>query len=532
MAAFARLPLIVALAFSTLLVWPGRASAASPVDSLAGSYPTEMPAIGVSVIHDGLDGNGHWVQTVQLTIQPGGTLADASMVVFGDVTHVETLFQAAQRANPTLTNPAMVPVGQKIDLRIDPTTMFVLDAVLHGSNTLVQRFTNGAVNTVYLHPKGSVAAMLTFPDGTPAGSFSFPTSSGPIKVQPGGRIVDLRYAKGESFADLVGETYGVTTYSAAVDLTRQTGWESTHWPPPAGATKRVVTAAPDVYQPAPPKIAPIPNPNPAGRARQLALQQQRLKAGIYVARQDLSDTVYHVAVNDPSITASGLSRLIYGTTAHRLDVARAAGYQIPTGDSKAVANFDPHLLGRSFDLTVGYQDEQFVVSRTVDAKGVQHVALADGAQITTYPDSTHGPQEIVEYPTHYKEIIYRPSKISVMLAQGLALFHVASESDLPSSAATVVANGEAAQILWQWSPEMPREPGDIADSVQLVKTPTGSVMHILVGPPIPRSAVGGLVDKLGLQNPVIAAIELVVVGAAIIVLVDLTRRRARRRLRW
>src|SRR5947209_8343364 len=50
-------------------------------------YPDAMPPVGVSVASDGLDANGHWSQLLRLTIQRGGTLADASTIVYGDARH-------------------------------------------------------------------------------------------------------------------------------------------------------------------------------------------------------------------------------------------------------------------------------------------------------------------------------------------------------------------------------------------------------------------------------------------------------------
>ncbi len=529
---------MLSLATTVALVPVGTAWASPPADSFADNalvdYPTEMPPIRVSVVRDGLDSHGHWMQTVRLTVESGGTLADASLVVFGDITHVDTLFQAAHRANPFLSSPAMIPVGQQIDLQIDPATTFVLEAVLHGTNTLVQRFTNGAVNTVYLQPTGSVTRLLTFPEGKPTDFFAYPGSPDVTRVRPGGRIVDLRFAKGESFASVVQETYGITTYAAAVDLTHQTGWDPIHWPPPTGEVKRVITQPSGVYQTQPAEVALIPNPNPVGRERQEAMHQQRRKAGIYAVRQESFGTIYHVAVTDPTITASQLSYLIYGSTAHQLDIARAAGYQIPSTAAGQPSQFDPHLLGRSFDLAVNYQDENFVAWRTIDPRGVTRTGLVDGAEITTYPSASHGLVQMVTYPTRYKLIVYRPSTLSLTLAWGLALFHVASNLDLSSDVANALARQYAAEVIWQWSPGMPRSPADIPDSLELIDAPGGPVVRVLIGPPAPQTVAEDLADRLGLNNPLVAVGETVAVAALIVLTVDLGRRHSRRdrRVRW
>ncbi len=508
--------------------------AAPFADNALVDYPTDMPPIQVSVVRDGVDSRGHWMQTVRLTVRSGGTLADASLVVFGDMTHVDTLFQAARRANPYLSSPAMIPVGQQIDLDIDPATTFVLEAVLHGPNTLVQRFTNGVVNTVFLNPTGSVTRLMTFPDRKPTDFFAYPGAPGATHVRPGGRIVDLRYAKGESFASVVQETYGITTYAAAVDLTHQTGWDPIHWPPPMGEVKRVITQPSGVYQTQPTEVALIPNTNAIGRERQEALHQARRKAGVYAVRQESFGTVYHVAVTDPSITASQLSYLIYGSAGHQLDIARAAGYQIPSTPTGEPSRFDPHLLGRAFDLAVNYQDENFVAWRTIDRRGVTRVGLVDGAEITTYPSGSHGVVQILAYPTRYKLVVYRPSTLSLTIAWGLALFHVASDLTLSSDVANALARQYAAEVIWRWSPGMPRSPEDIPDSLELVDSPGGPVVRVLIGPPAPRTFPADLVDTLGLDNPLIAVGETVAAAAVIVLMVDLGRRHTRRggRVRW
>src|SRR5690606_30723396 len=97
-----------------------------------------------------------WQQTVVLTIQSGGTLADASMLVYGDVNHVEEIFQAARQKNPGLASPAQVPVGQVIELQIDPATSFIQQAVHKTDDVLERQFTNGVREVRYLRPQNSV----------------------------------------------------------------------------------------------------------------------------------------------------------------------------------------------------------------------------------------------------------------------------------------------------------------------------------------------------------------------------------------
>ena len=240
-----------------------------------------------------------------------------------------------------------------------------------------------------------------------------------------------------------------------------------------------------------------------------------------------------VAVNDPSMTARDLSTLIYGTPAHSLAIARAAGFQVPAG-AQGAGQFDPHVFGRAFDLAVDYADEHVVAWRSIDARGVETVGLVDGAEIVTYPPGASGPINIIRYPTGYKRIVYRPSKISLMLAQGLGLFHVASDLNLPGPAANAAASDYAAQLLWRWSPRMPRDSGDIADSIKLVDAQPSPVLIILVGPPVPHTVVDQVANRLGLGDPFVAAVELVIAGSLVVIVIGILQSRARRRprVRW
>lgn len=506
----------------------------TPPANLPLEYPTSMPAVKVAVAHDGLDANGHWTQVVELTIEPGGTLADASMVMYGDVNHVDQIFAAARQKNPSLTAPAMIPAGQVIDLSVDPSTTYVLTDVLTTPDTIVQRFANGVVSTTYLHPKNSLKQAISFPNGKPTDLFVFPGSTAPIKARPGGRIVDLVYRNGDSFGSLVDEAYGLTSFAAAQDLTKQSGWDPTHWPPSIGQEKLILVGPSDLYASAPQAVAPIPNPDLAGRALQDRLTTDRTRIGVYPIRLESFGTVYHVAVNDPNVTASALSQLIYGAPAHRDDLARAAGFQVPSDNAgKTTGAFDPHLFGRSFDLTVDYVDENFVVGQQT-RNGATATELADGAIVTTYTATDSGPLQAVAYPTGYKRIVYRPAKTYVTVAQALSLLYTAQNSQLSADAATRESNQYVAEALWRVAPGIPKSSGDIADSLQLQDSPQGPILVALIAPPSPHNPIDTLLRLLQVQNPIKGIVVLVLIGVVLVVLVDLASRgfARRRRVRW
>src|SRR5262249_13168188 len=89
--------ILVALAPGGLTPVLGRASGIALLAALGEPprYPSSMPPIGVTVLRDGLDPRGHWTQVLRLTIKSGGSLADASLVVYGDFDHVQPIFAAA-----------------------------------------------------------------------------------------------------------------------------------------------------------------------------------------------------------------------------------------------------------------------------------------------------------------------------------------------------------------------------------------------------------------------------------------------------
>lgn len=497
-------------------------------------YPEAMPPIDVAVQAEGLDAQGHWTQTVRLTIKSGGTLGDASGIVFGDVNHVDQIFAAAKKRNAQLYSVAAVPVGQVIDLAIDPSTTYPLQVALSTASTRVLRFTNGVVDTTYLKGQGSVQRVLAFPAGKPTEQFVYPGATGPLKVRSGGKIVDLVYASGQSYGDVVRQAYGLANYATAADLTRQTGWDPTHWPPPTGEGKRIIVNAPNSYAIAPADAGYVPNPDPIGQQRLVALRQARALVGITTARLESFGQIFHVAVGDTTVTASKVAELLYGSAAHRLDVARAAGFELPNVSPAAAAAFDPRLFGRSFDVSIDYVDEHFVVWRRDQSDGQSEVELANGTHVTTYPIKPSGPLILVTYPNGYRRVIYRPDKTLVAVAQGLALFHVAGDLTLPAGTAETMTRDYVAHVIWQWGTGLPRRSTDVPDSVTLVDDPAGAYVVAMVPPPAPRTVVDRATDALHLSNPVLAIVALVVAGSMFALALELTRRsfRAAQRRRW
>ncbi len=497
-------------------------------------YPDAMPPIDVAVVTDGVDNSGRWTQTIRLTIRAGGTLGAASEIVYGDAVHINQVFAAAKKANPKLYSPASVPLGQVIDLTIDPTTTYALQSLQQSPSARVLHFTNGVVDTTYSAPHGGVQRVLTFPAGKPTQTFIYPGATGPLRVRPGGRIVDLQYVAGQSYVDTVRQVYGVTNFATAADLDKQTGWDPTAWPPALGERKRIILAPAESYQVVPTDAGFIPNPDPVGQAQLLALRQERARVGITTKRLDSFAEVFHVAVSDTSATASMVSTLLYGSPAHRADIARAAGFKLPDASGKAMAIFDPVLFGRAFDVSVDYVDEQFPVKRIDQSGGSVQLELANGTVLTSYPPQPSGPIAVVAYPTGYRRILYRPNKTLYTVAQGLALFHLSGDLTLPAGTADALTRDYVAQVIWQWGSGIPRRGSDAPDSLTLVDDQSGSYVVALISPPGPRTVVDQATDVMYATNPLRAIIILVVAASTLALALELTRRAVGvfRRPRW
>jgi hypothetical protein len=514
----------------TLVATTSRSFAGSDsVTSDPPRYPDALPAIGVSVVADGRDASGRWSQTLRLKIKSGGSLADASLLVYGDLDHVDVIFAAARKTNPHLVSPAVMPVGQQIDLPIDPSTTFALGGLAHQPNALVQSYTNGVVDTLYAKPQGSVIRVITFPAGKPTDAFTYPSANGPVKVRPGGKLVDVVYAQGTSYGDTVRQIFGVTTYLASADLATQIGWSPTNWPPPTGDTHQVAVGPLAAYLVLPPEATPIPNADPTGNAAEQRVQSERRHVGITLTGVESFNQVYHVAVNDPGLKASDVSRLLYNDGAHLGSIAAAAGIAKPNVGSA----FDPYLYGLSFDLTIEYVDERFVVrSKAVD-DGTVELKLADGAAITTYPPNPSGPLEVIRYPTGYKRVLYRPRPLLLGVANGLAVFHAANNLSLSSSATDQLNRRYVAEIVWRWGTSMPRAAGDLPESIDLVDDPRGAYIDALIAPPLPATPLDRGMDALDWGNPIVAIGALVIAASLLVVAVEALRRRiSQPRIRW
>lgn len=511
---------------------PGAVQAAPPGPTEVVEYPEENLPLDVQVVADGQTPDGRWSQTVRLTIKPGGSLGAVSEAVYGNVLHVDEMFQAALSLDPSLTNPAFVHVGQEVELAVDPTRTFVLQRVDADGQTLVRTFANGVRETIYRKPSSSVVRLVEFPK-TPGGeTFSFPDPDGRLSVPSGGRIVDLRYRPGDDYAAVVRESAGAATFKAAADVNRQTGWQPTRWPPPAGEARRAVLGPAESYQPDAPKSLPARPADPAAQATFDRLAEERRRVGIYPFQQLNSGIVYKVMVEDPAATARDVARLIYGDDQEYLAIAQKAGFAVPS-DPAAARTFNPRLFGTSFfDVAVEYTGEYFPYADEHDAQAEAHVIkLLNGTVIERFDRAQadgHGVWEITRYPNGHRRITYRPNSLMLTLATGIAYVQGIQDVSLDSATREALRRRYAAEFLWDWSFNVPREPGDIPDSFDVQKSGDTQLVVVTIGPSAPLTRVESLLDQIWNRSPLVKVVAVVFLGAIAVVLVGLLTRFAPR----
>ena len=491
-------------------------------------YPEENLPIAVEVIADGLTPEGHWRQTVRLTIKPGGTLGHASHAVYGNMLHVDELFEAARKLNPALATPGFVPTGQSIELTIDPTRVYVLREVTADDAKLVRTFANGVRETIHRKPSSSVVRVVEFPRAPGYGAFSFPDRDGLVSVPSGGRIVDCVYKPGDDFPNLVRASLGTATFKAAVEVSRQTGWRPTSWPPPAGEAKRLILGPVESYLPDPFTPPEVRLPSQEAQAALERLTEERRRVGIYPARFLSSGTVYRVEVEDVAATARDVARLIYGDEQEHLAIAERAGFRVPG----AAQDFNPKLFGTSFEVPVDYTREYFPYADEYNPTAQARVIrLLNGTVVERFDRAQtdgHGIWEITRYPNGFKRITYRPDSLTMELATGLAYVRGIQDVQLDDATGQALRRRYAAEFVWDWSLGVPRQPGDIADSFDVQEVGDVKVIVVSIGPSAPLTGVESLLVRLWNRSPLVKAVAAVVIGAAVVVVVGLLTRRVTR----
>ncbi|MHB9090222.1 MAG: hypothetical protein ACYC7H_02275 [Chloroflexota bacterium] len=277
--------------------------------SFAPTPPDVLAGLKVQPIDDGVDANGRWYQTFRVTILRGGTISDAAIAIYNDITRSDDVFKEAQRQNPDLKNPAFVYVGQTIDITIDPSqisTYKETQQLVGGAGRKIIYY-NGIVETYYNDAKLGVRRTLDFPAEKRTQQFifddSFQGKDEKVAGKPGTRLVDYQYVQGDSFGDVARKIFGVNSVKAANALLTQSGWDPNTWPPSGQGQARVVVDAQASYVDEKPVVLNYAPADAAARDLWDNVNAQRAAIGIYPARMDKNGIVYHVTVGGGGVTA-------------------------------------------------------------------------------------------------------------------------------------------------------------------------------------------------------------------------------------
>ena len=525
---------VVALLLLVTLVaaTPGDLRAADPPadGTAAGNEIVEYPDFGlpvsVEVVGDSVSLDGRWTQAVKLTVTEGGTFGDVSLAVYGNINHYDEMFEAARKLDPSLAGPTLVRIGQEIALDIDPTQVFILKTVRRDSTGLTRQFASGVKDVIYERPTTSVARIVEFPAAPARAIFQYPMDGARIDVPSSGRIVDLRYRSGDDLAAIVRAALGETSYLAADEIIRQTGWKPTNWPPPAGEVKRVVLGPLESYRPPGLVAAGQSLDSLTARVAAEKLAADRARAGISTRGILPDGTVFRIAVGDPGATARDVSRLLFGDDREYLRVATAAGFTPPAGPPP---DYNPVLFGTSSEITVPFAREWFPYSRETEPEtGAEVIRLLNGTVVARYPAASargHGLWESTRFPNGYRSFTYRPDTFLSTVATAVAYLRGVRDLGLDRADQENARARYAGEFIWDWAFELPREPGDIPDSLAVRQLGDESVMQAVIGPSAPLTPFEQLVDSAWNRSPLAKAAALFGLGVVLTLGIGLTVRR-------
>lgn len=448
-----------------------------------GEQPDPELPIDVTLVSDNKGEGGQWYQTFVFRIEPAGTLADISTIVYGNESHVNEIFAIVQKRNPSVTSPALVQAGQEIEMTVDASRIHVLKTIIPGAtqDALTRVYFNG-VKEIFPGRSGSaVERVVEFPADAPVDSFVLKRDEQEVSVPRGNKLVEYRYEQGDNFEETVAAAYGKLSTRAIQDFERQTRWSFDRWPPANGDTSEAIISTTRPYDDESFEPLRISLPDPVADARFQELLSQRAQAGVYPVKQPPSGITYRVAVVDSSVTARQVARLLYNSDARYLEIAEAAGIKIETKDMEDLpSDFDMSLIGRSFDIQVDFAEEGYILEEGPgDGETVVKVTkLLNGAVIEERKEAEKGLQgvhRIVHYPNGYRRLVYKPDDTLVaffdFLYFTMKLGQVDDEEDRRAFVAT---------MLWNWLRDIPRSPGDVAEQLTLRDDARGKLMEALV----------------------------------------------------
>lgn len=469
------------------------------------TIPEQKPAtpladLGVELVlaEEGKDLQGRWFQRFEVIIKPGGTLADASLALYGDERRAPELLDLVKKRQPNV-DAQHIPVGLKIGITVDPTVAFVIKESRREGDWEINTYYNGAVE----HRRAN-ARIVELPSDRPGREFAVPGDTSDRPVPAGARLLEYQHRADETFAQAVSIVYGTATIKAMQHFTAQTGVDAENWPPPALDTLRIVVdpgltftddSIVEVAVPSSPSVQLPPE------AEQLQREQdeQRRKAGIFRAKVDNNGATYRVRMLDAGVSPRNVATLLYNDAERWVDVAQAAGFKI----QKDQPQDNMKLQGHEFELYLDYEEEWFPLGEpSVDeAKGVRTIRLLNGTQITS---AIKGPNRVIILPSGFRKVIYQPVEVSLALARIVAYVQKTGEEG-------------AARLLWDWDPGVPRQTGSVMKTANLVVQKQQVLLEVTAE--IKRSSTPDAVGLLRQWMPCLFAAGAVFLGTLLVFVV-------------
>ncbi len=459
---------------------------------------------------EGIDPQGRWYQRFEIIIKPGGTLAGAARAVYGDERRVEELIKILHQRNPNV-DPARVPVGLKLGVTVDPAVTFVVKESRREGDWEIYSYFNGVKEW-----RRANARVVELPTGKPAKEFAVPGDTSDKPLPGGSRLLEYQYRATETFEQAVSIVYGNATIKAMQHFIAATGVDINNWPPPPNDRLRIVVAPGLTFEDDPiqevPMLTATASRSPEAGALLAAQDEERRNFGIYRVKADAYGTTYRLRILNGEVSARQVAGILYNDPEQWKEVAESAGFKLAKEDT--ATNFK--LQGREFELYLDYEEEWFPAEEPqVDEKNSTRLTrLVNGTQVLA---STKGPNRVVVLPSGCRKIVYQPSELALAIAR---------------VAAHAGGNGEegAAQLLWDWDPGVPRQPGMALQNAALTSQKQQTLLKVTVEP---RQAQTNPVDIVRQFAPCLFAVGAVFLGTFLVILVgQMSRPKPYMRRRW
>jgi hypothetical protein len=273
----------------------------------------------------------------------------------------------------------------------------------------------------------------------------------------------------------------------------------------------------------------------AARDAWARLNAERETVGIYPSRMEKDGIVYQVMIGSGSTGAKQVSHLLFNNENHALEIARLAGLTVPTDTAQLPPDYNPLLVGRTFEVKVPFAQERFALAEREPGEGGALVTrLANGTVFYEYDRGEDGAGllRLIHYPSGYKSMLSRPGALMLL---GLDFIHFQmvniANPELPREDRERMARDFQARMLWSWSHSMPRELRDVAEDLHLNVSVDDTTFEVLARQRQEVPWQEALFYNLWFAYPLALAAVVLVAGTVILFAISWRARSAQSR-RW